>query len=164
MGSRYQKLEGNADELKRAMENSKNADQYKRYQALYLRLGKGKGVEEIAELTGYSVGWVRGLHSKYRKGGIEALVSQGKGGRRNELLSKEREQELLESFRKEGEAGQILIAAKLQDELEERVGRKVCKASAYNLLKRNGWRKIRPRPRHPKADVEAQAELKKNGQ
>jgi hypothetical protein len=31
----------------------------------------------------------------------------------------------------------------------------------YRLLDRHGWRKLMPRPRHPKADPQAKEQLKK---
>jgi hypothetical protein len=34
-------------------------------------------------------------------------------------------------------------------------------SSIYRLLERHGWRKLVPRPRHPKANPEAQAVFKK---
>lgn len=35
-------------------------------------------------------------------------------------------------------------------------------ATTYNLLHRHGWRKLAPDKKHPKADVDAQEEWKKN--
>jgi transposase len=35
---------------------------------------------------------------------------------------------------------------------EEAVGRSVPKSTVYRMLARHGWRKIAPRPCHPKAD------------
>ena len=35
------------------------------------------------------------------------------------------------------------------------------RSTIYRLLERHGWRKVVPRPRHPKADVAAQAAFKK---
>jgi hypothetical protein len=34
-------------------------------------------------------------------------------------------------------------------------------STVYRMLDRHGWRKLVPRPRHPKADVAAQAAFKK---
>ena len=44
---------------------------------------------------------------------------------------------------------------------EQILGRKVPKSTVYRMLARHGWRKVMPRPRHPKADASAQAEFKK---
>ena len=40
-------------------------------------------------------------------------------------------------------------------------GKAVARSTVYRLLERHGWRKVVPRPRHPKADVAAQAAFKK---
>jgi transposase len=37
----------------------------------------------------------------------------------------------------------------------------LARSTIYRLLERHGWRKVMPRPRHPKADVAAQAAFKK---
>jgi transposase len=41
------------------------------------------------------------------------------------------------------------------------VGQQVHKSTISRLLKRHGWRKPVPRPVHPKANPEAQAQFKK---
>jgi hypothetical protein len=44
---------------------------------------------------------------------------------------------------------------------EQRVGRPVDDSTIYRLLYRHGWRKLMPRPRHPKSDLETQEQFKK---
>ena len=44
---------------------------------------------------------------------------------------------------------------------EAEVGHKVAKTTIYRMLDRHDWRKIMPRPRHPKSDTEAQEGFKK---
>jgi hypothetical protein len=39
---------------------------------------------------------------------------------------------------------------------ERAIGHKTSSSTVYNLLGRHGWRKLMPRPFHPKRDVEAQ--------
>ena len=46
--------------------------------------------------------------------------------------------------------------------LDQQLGRPVALASAYNLLRRHGWRKLVPDKRHPKSDPVAQEDWKKN--
>jgi len=41
-------------------------------------------------------------------------------------------------------------------------GAEVSLAYVYHLLRRHQWRKLGPRPRHVKADPQAQEEFKKN--
>ena len=59
------------------------------------------------------------------------------------------------------EVAKVLTVAELQQAYRERVGKEVARSTIYRLLDRHGWRKVVPRPRHPKADVAAQAAFKK---
>jgi transposase len=77
-------------------------------------------------------------------------------------MSPPEEKEFLEPFFDKARVGGILIVREIHQALEKRLGRKVALASAYNLLHRNGWRKLVPDKRHVEADVEAQANWKKN--
>jgi len=38
----------------------------------------------------------------------------------------------------------------------------VPKSTVYRMLARQGWRKLAPRPRHPRSDIQAQEAWKKN--
>ena len=44
---------------------------------------------------------------------------------------------------------------------QKAIGHKTSDSTVYNLLHRNGWRKLMPRPFHPKRDVAAQNAFKK---
>jgi len=44
---------------------------------------------------------------------------------------------------------------------EQRVGHTVDDSTIYRLLHRHGWRKLMPRPRHPKADEQVREQFKK---
>ncbi len=55
----------------------------------------------------------------------------------------------------------MLTVADIQQAYWERTGQAVARSTVYRLLERHGWRKVVPRPRHPKADIAAQATFKK---
>ena len=55
----------------------------------------------------------------------------------------------------------MLTVAEIQQAYQEQLGKAVAPSTVYRLFDRHGWRKVVPRPRHPKADVVAQAALKK---
>jgi transposase len=61
----------------------------------------------------------------------------------------------------QSEKGGILEASRVKAAYEQVLGRKVPKSTIYRMLARHGWRKVVPRPRHPKSDASAQAEFKK---
>ena len=164
MGNRYQDLAGDKERLKAAMEEAPSLPEFRRYQAVYLRLAHGMTVAQIADMTCYSVSWVKSLHSLYRHHGLEGLKGGNHGGRRREALSKEKENLILQEVRRDAEAGQLLIATDIHRRVCAQAGREVSLQTTYRILNRHGWRKIMPRPKHPKSDPQAIEEFKKNGQ
>ena len=56
---------------------------------------------------------------------------------------------------------QYQTVTELQQAYRDGVGKEVARSTIYRLLQRHGWRKVVPRPRHPKADIAAQAAFKK---
>jgi len=55
----------------------------------------------------------------------------------------------------------MLKVAEIQRAYEQRVGKPVAPSTIYRLLERHGWRKVVPRPRHPKTNRAGQAAFKK---
>jgi transposase len=92
----------------------------------------------------------------YNKFGVEAMETPGKGGRRHEYLTIEEERELLQPLFERAEKGEIATTAQIKHLFEERVGHEVDESTIYRLLERHEWRKLVPRPFHPKADKEEQ--------
>lgn len=58
--------------------------------------------------------------------------------------------------------GQILSYLDIKNLVEKEVERAVSDDFIWDLFKRNGWTKHSPRPHHPKKDIGAQEEFKKN--
>jgi transposase len=104
---------------------------------------------------------VRRIHSQFFKGGINALKGVGRGGRHRENLSIEQEQLLLKRFFTRAQQGGILEVSEVKRAYEKKVGHIVPKSTVYRMLARHGWRKVVPRPRHPKTDEAAQSAFKK---
>lgn len=71
------------------------------------------------------------------------------------------EKELLSYFSDQADSGKVATAAKIKEEYERRINRRIHKSTVSRLLKRHGWRKILPRQYHPKKDIEAQDAFKK---
>ena len=63
--------------------------------------------------------------------------------------------------RQQAAAGGMLSAAEIGRAYEDCIGKPVAASTVYRLLALHGWRKVSPRPRHPKADPAAQAAFKK---
>ena len=74
------------------------------------------------------------------------------------------EEEILNRFREQAEAGQVIIVADIKRAFDEKLGRDTGRGYIYMLLARHDWRKVMPRQKHPKkADdetIEASKKLK----
>jgi transposase len=163
MGMKYAKLSGDLLAIENSMKVADKAEEFRRFQAIYLRLSLNLGVKDIAKITGFSESWVRQLHHYYKKLGLEGLKSKPKGGRNNDLFSKNQELEVLSSIEDEAKVGGILEVSKVHAALEKYCDKSISKQTTYNILHRHGWRKIAPRPKHPKSDALAQETFKKTG-
>lgn len=163
MSNKYQILSCDISELESRMGTSKNKDEFRRFQAVWLRAFKGLSVNEIAAATCYSAGWIRHLHSIYRHKGCAGIALSKKGGRRNENMSKAEEDAFIKPFFESAKDGGILEVSRIHSAYEKALKRKVKKSVVYLLLHRHNWRKIAPRPTHPKTDKDAQEAFKKTG-
>jgi transposase len=128
---------------------------------IYNALVAPRKAQEIALHTGVSVTTVHRVISTYNRLGAAAVETPGKGGRRHEYLRLQEEQAFLAPFFAQAERGEIATVAQIQAAYEGKVGHAVDDSTIYRLLARHGWRKLMPRPRHPKADPQGQAHFKK---
>lgn len=128
---------------------------------IYNALVAPRKAEEIALHTGVSATTVHRVIATYNRLGPTAMETPGKGGRRHEYLSLPEEQAFLLPFFAQAARGEIATVAQIQRAYEAKVGHEVDDSTIYRLLARHGWRKLMPRPRHPKADPQAQAQFKK---
>ena len=145
-----------AERLKKATSHS----QYQRIQCVLIRATLGSSAAEIAQLLGWSTATVHVMHSRWAKQGEAIFDVRGRGGRHHQHLTQAQEAELLAPFVERAEAGGMLTVAEIEQAYQQRTGKAVARSTVYRLLERHGWRKIVPRPRHPKADVAAQAASK----
>lgn len=143
------------------LKESKTKLEFQRIQCLWLREALELSSKNIATAIGWDSSSVRRLQSKYIKQGEAALMVNKKGGRRRENLSIEEEKEVLVPFFEKSKAGGILIVKEIKLAYEAKVSCKVPKSTIYRMLARHGWRKVSPRPNHPKANPAKQDEFKK---
>ena len=142
-------------------EASSRGDYQKRL-AIWLTQMGSFHAHEVARMLGISKQAVWLWVSQYNKQGPSGLEREGRGGRRWSFLSWTEEEELLAGFTERAFKGELITARKMVPEIRQATGRDVSLAYVYRLLKRHQWRKLGPRPRHLKADREAQEEFKKN--
>jgi transposase len=149
------------EEVKTRWKTDPRAQCRQRWLIIYNALVEPRKAQEIAQHCGVSKATVHRVISRYNRLGVAAVETAGKGGRRHQYLTREEEQEFLAPFFAQAEAGLIATTAEIWRAFETRLGHEVDDSTIYRLLHRHGWRKLMPRPRHPKADVQAQADFKK---
>ena len=149
---------GAEESLKRLMRKTKTKADYQPVivdldqEAVWLRATLKVSASQIATAIGWSTSSVHRIHSKYFQQGESALLGVGRGGRRRQNLSLEQEKSMLSTFFQKAQSGGVLVVSEIKSKYEELVGHPVHKSTVYRMLKRHGWRKIAPRPRHPKMD------------
>jgi transposase len=122
----------------------------------------GLNANQVATAIGWQPTSVRRLQAQYLKQGETVLETEGRGGRRNQNLTVEQEQQLLAEFGPPVERAGMLEVSQIKSAYEKAVGHPVPKSTVYRMLARQGWRKIAPRRRHPEVDRQRQRAFKKN--
>lgn len=148
-----------ADKISEVRKTIKDKQTDKRLYAVELR-GRGKKNKEIAEKLDTSAKVVSRWVSAYKRGGIEALFNNRKGGN-NRNLSFAEEAGILAKFAQRAEKGQIVAVSEIREAYEEAVGHKTAFTHIYAILKRHNWTKKMPRSRHPKKASEEAVEASK---
>jgi transposase len=146
-----------AERLKRANSHA----EYQRIQCVLIRATLGSTAAEIAQLLGWATATVHVIHSRWAKEGEALFDLRGRGGRRHQHLNVTQEARLLAPFAAQAQSGGLLHVSEIKQALEQQVGSAVAASTVYRMLDRHGWRKVVPRPRHPKADMQAQDAFKK---
>ena len=146
--------------LKTALRWKIPAAQRQRIQMVLLR-ESGMTQPAIAAAIGVSLSTVNRAHMDFDHGGIKALKPKPIGGRQRENMTLAGEKALLACFAKAAGAGEMLNIHDLKAAYEQAIGHPTSNSTIYNLLARHGWRKLMPRPFHPKRDIAAQEAFKK---
>src|ERR1700739_4082735 len=146
-------------QLKTALRWKIPAAQRERIQMVLLR-ESGMTQPAIAEAMGVSLSTVNRAHMAYDAGGIKAHKPKPIGGRQRENMTVGQEKALLARFAKAAGGGEMLNIHDLKAAYEKAIGHATSN-TVYNLLHRHGWRKLMPRPFHPKRDLAAQNAFKK---
>lgn len=152
---------GTIKTLEGLLKTAKDKRSLRRIQAVYFRAKFDYPASQIASMTGFSAGTVRNLHAAFFRVGVKIFTLKRPGGRRAAYMTPEEEADFLRPFIEDGDAGGILEVSKIHKAHCDRVGKRITLSTTYDVLHRHGWRKIMPRPRHPKADKETQDAFKK---
>lgn len=120
MSRGYQALEVDRAAVIAAMKQAATIEEFQRYQSLHLRVSAGLTVAEIASATGLAESTIHNLHSRVRRGGLEAVAAKGRGGRYRSYLSLEEEKALLAAMEPQAKRGGMIEVSKMHRALEEK--------------------------------------------
>ena len=152
---------GQVEAIHRAMLAAPNKSAFQRLQCLWLRARQDLSTEAIAQAVALSVSHVRRVWSDYLRGGLAAAQGRSKGGRRHQNLTLAQEQRVLAPWQEQARRGQLISARSIKVSYEKRLGRVVPDSTVCRLLARHQWRRVSPRPKHPKDNPAARAAFKK---
>jgi transposase len=149
--------EGTKEKMGILMKERLSGGELRRVQSILLG-ACGTSSLVISEIVGYSPEYVRSLWQKYRREGEKSLLGERRGqGRGRAHLTMEEEEKFLAPFIEKAKGSGVLIVSEIHEALKRRLGKeKMQNSITYRLLHRHGWRKIVPRPFHPKANKESQ--------
>jgi transposase len=133
-----------------------------RWWIIYHVLLAPRTAQEIARQTDTSARTVRRVIASYNREGERSTQTPGTGGRRHAYLTLEQERAFLQPFFARAKLGEIATVEQIQRAFESEVKHVVHVSTIYRLLHRHGWRKLVPRPQHPKADPQKQAAFLKD--
>lgn len=160
-GYRYIFPKGTSESMLKIMQDSKDSITYKRAQSVYLRSKYNYSPQDISNITGLSISRINDIHSLYKNYGREIVFCGKRGGRNNYNLTQDEEQKFLKKYESNSLDGKMITANSIHNDLEKFLSKKIHKSGLYKMLKRNGWRKILPRPKSPMHDEEAIDAFKK---
>jgi len=149
------------DQLSKLLKATKTKSEYQRILCVWLRSAMDMTPEEIGLAVGFKPATIRQIQSSFLRHGEKVFQGVGRGGRRHENLTREEEKTFLQEYFQKAEKGEIVEVGSIKLSYEEMVGHDVPKSTVYRMLKRHGWRKLAPRPHHPKIDHASQEAFKK---
>ena len=150
--------------IKKAEKATTNKRVSQRLKVLMLRY-EGKSNPEISEKLDLSTDRISHLISEFKRNGLEEYIrNKYEGNHRN--MSYEEEEQILKQFEAKAAAGQVITVKEIKAAFDEKLGRDTGRGYIYMLLARHGWRKIKPRPKHPQGasdeEIAASKKLKLN--
>lgn len=148
------------EELEFWVHNAPTKEIYRRRLAIWWT-ARGDHATDVANRLQTSARTVRYWIREFNAGGPTALNAENHGGRRWAHLSEAQERAVLARLRPRARTGRLVTITEMRAAVEACVGHAVSDGYLYDLLHRHEWRKIVPRPRHVRADPEAQEAYKK---
>jgi transposase len=149
-----------AEELKERYRTATDRAERTHFHVLWL-ISQGETQMRTAQLVGISDRWVQEIVKRFNQGGVEAMRD-----RRHDhpgpprALDGAGERALLAALEERPADGGLWTSEKAAAWIGRHTGRRVSTASGWRTLRRLGQKPQRPRPRHRRADPEAQEAFK----
>jgi transposase len=142
MGSRITRAAPHLSEnaVQEQMQREQRPRCRQRWEIIYQALAAPRKAEDIAKTVGVSLATVHQVISTYKRRGVAAIETPGKGGRRHQYLTLEQERAFLQPFLARASQGEMVTVAEVQQTYEEVVKQPVALTTIYRLLNRHGWR------------------------
>jgi len=141
-------------------DNARTAGQLRQALAVLLPLEQGLSLQQTAQILGRSREATCRLRSRF----IAAQRVQSAQPERPSAaqLRWSRQGAVLDEVLADAAQGAVVVVPQLLPLVQAKLGRTICLATLYNMLHRQGWRKLAPDTAHPKGDAQAREEWKKN--
>lgn len=126
----------------------------RKIQIVMLR-AQGMKVDEVIKATKTSTTTITRLSKLYAEEGLDGLCASNYTGH-NQYMSYDEEAAFLKQFDDLAAKGQITTPQEMHKAYQVLVGHKTTLSGFYLMMHRHQWRKLLPRPHHPKqADAES---------
>jgi transposase len=143
-----------------ALKKSKDSGVFKRAMAVLLMARDGYSPGEASRIMNVSISTLTRYRKEFGEGTYN-LPKEPKTGN-SSYLTWEEEEGILQRLKDKMKNGELTTISVIKEEYEKVAGFIVGKSTIYRFLERHEWRKVQPRPRHSKTNLEAQEEFKKN--
>ena len=143
-----------------ALKSCKDAATLKRAMAVILTVKEDKSPDEAAKTLGVCVTTLIKYRREFSQGTLEKPKKPKTGN--NSHLTWEQEVKILDGLKERAQRGEFTTVAQIKKEYEKIADCEVGPSTIYRFLRRHEWRRVQPRPIHPKTNPEAQEEFKKN--
>ena len=147
--------------LKALYLKEKHRTRRERLQALW-HLREGKKVMEVAAMLGRAPRTVSTWVAWYRRGGLQEVLERRQGGVKRPSRRRLTDEQVA-ALKAKAEEGAFRRVHDVVEWVAQEYGVHYTDKGMYTLLRRLGWRKKVPRPRHTHADPKAQEAWKKGG-
>jgi transposase len=147
-------------QIREALKDAKNKWEHRRIQCVLLRVSQKLTAEKVGEIVGIHTASVWRIWSRYLHGGMKAVIGEKRGGRYHFSLTRKEEKAILKPFEKRAAAGGLVTIREIHEAVCRKSGIKTAPSTTYRLLHRHGWKKVTPRLKHPKGNVQEQEHFK----